>query len=618
MKLWRPRSPALAAALQMLVVGGTAMVGIAVLSISIQRILLDDLRHSLGQIAQSTAALIDTRQHERFVAERHAKPDEYAAANQPLRTLITSNPDIRYAYTAIIDRGTMRYVLDGDPVHPTSVLEPDPDPPLPGENEVWRSRKLTVEEAPSATSWGVGIRAYAPICNQDGRMVAYVGVTMRAERYMASVRNIRRAVLLGAAVSMLLALVSGAVIWRAQRERNRALDQALAASRAKSQFLANMSHEIRTPMNAVIGMLDVLLKSNLGTEQNRFAATAHSSAQALLELINQVLDISKIEAGRMELERAPFDLHVCVESVLALIGPQAREKGLRVSCQFDTDHPLELVGDASRLRQILLNLVGNAVKFTHTGEVAVRVTQARDGRQGIKLRFEVSDTGIGIEKATQAMLFQPFTQADGTMTRRFGGTGLGLSIARELVALMAGEIGVASKPAAGSIFWFTARFEASASAKSTTATVPPTVSRAASDEPISQRLAGRVLIVEDNPVNLEVVTAMLDHLCIAHCPARDGNEAVAVARSGEFDVVLMDCQMPGMDGYDATRALRQNGIRDRRDRPVPIVALTANAFDDDRRRCLEAGMDGFLAKPITLAALRKELARWLTPTARAA
>jgi CheY-like chemotaxis protein len=216
------------------------------------------------------------------------------------------------------------------------------------------------------------------------------------------------------------------------------------------------------------------------------------------------------------------------------------------------------------------------------------------------------------------MLFQPFTQADGTMTRRFGGTGLGLSIARELVALMAGEIGVASKPAAGSIFWFTARFEASASAKSTPATVPPMVSRAASDEPISQRLAGRVLIVEDNPVNLEVVTAMLDHLCIAHCPARDGNEAVAVARSGEFDVVLMDCQMPGMDGYDATRALRQNGITDRRDRPVPIVALTANAFDDDRRRCLEAGMDGFLAKPITLAALQKELARWLTPTARAA
>jgi len=529
--------------------------------------------------------------------------------------------------------------------------------------------------------------------------------------------------------------------------REQALELARAAeeaSRAKSQFLANMSHEIRTPMNGVIGMIELLLDTSLSAKQRRFAQTVRSSADALLTLINDILDFSKIEAGKMALERIDFDLREAVEDVCELLAESAHKKGLELVHGIAEDVPSDVRGDPGRLRQILINLVGNAVKFTERGEIVVRVRALERSDAAMRLRFEVQDTGVGIVPEAQPHIFNLFTQGDGSTTRRYGGTGLGLAIARQLAGMMGGEIGVASEPGKGSTFWFSARFEASGeqarapwpradlrglkalvvddnatnreilgsqlkswgmravcapnavqalaqlrvaaggerfdlaildmmmpdmdglalarAIKSDPALVAvrliiltsmglrgdaadarQTGVEAYLTKPVRQselynalatvmgkpapggalvtrhRMAhgrrpavrrARVLLAEDNPVNQEVALGMLEFLGCRAEAAADGEQVLERLARAEFDLVLMDCQMPRLDGYEATAAIRRLE-QERGLRRMPIVALTANAMSGDRDRCQAAGMDDYLSKPLRQEDLAAALARWL-------
>ncbi len=389
------------------------------------------------------------------------------------------------------------------------------------------------------------------------------------------------------------------------RELKAARDQAMEASRLKSQFLANMSHEIRTPMNGVLGAGNLLAATDLTDEQRAYVDILSSSGQALLTIINDVLDLSKIEAGRLELEPSTFTLLDPFTEVVNLLAPQASAKNVRLSLNADADLPLSVVGDAGRLRQIVTNLVGNAVKFTNVGHVLVDVSAEIRSSGDIMLHCAVSDSGIGIAEQDIGRLFAEFSQLDTSNARRFGGTGLGLAISDRLVRLMNGEIGCTPNPGGGSTFWFTAPF--ALGRPHSPARNDDAVTSTATPKGTAAPGAPAILIVEDNETNALILTHMLKLLGYRSDTVSNGADALEAAARETYSTILMDCQMPIMDGFTTTRRLRSRFAGDPR---IPIVAITATATTEDQERCLAAGMDDYLPKPIIMDRLGAVLTRW--------
>ncbi len=590
----------------------------------------ESLASELSVLSRLAADRLDLEGHRRALERGDIDSPEYAATVAPLREFVEAAESVRYVYTTRLDGERVVFGVDaalpidedGDGVIDQAGLGEHYDEAPAALLEAFRTGEPQVATEPYGDKWGTFVAAFRPLHGSDGTLEGVLAVEYDATAHAKRLASMDLAAACGTGVAALVSVLLAGVVYLTRRERRRVLDEleqarlrAEHASRVKSEFLANMSHEIRTPMTAILGYADVLREESEGAEWGARHADSleviSRNGHHLLAVINDILDISKIEAGRMTVERLPVDPGQVLRDSLQLLRPRAQERGLALEAELDPALPARMVCDPLRLRQILVNLIGNSLKFTERGSVVV---VARRNRAAQRLEIEVRDTGIGMTPDVLARVFEPFEQADSSLTRRYGGSGLGLPISRRLARMLGGTLDGSSVPGAGSTFTLTLPIvecepapAAGASERGDSSSETPAVrTQAEPQAPLPRRtpFAGlHLLLAEDSLSNCRLFTRILERMG-ARVTAVDNGRAVveALCEGGAFDgaplepppcsLVLLDMQMPVLDGYSAARILRERGAS------VPIVALTAHAMSDDREKCLSAGCDEYATKPI--------------------
>lgn len=617
----RPAKPALDGVLVALALVLVSSLGLGVAFHFAERAQVAAVESELLQLARTGAVLVDGDAHEALTPASEGSA-EHRRVLAPLVRFHRASQDLIYVYTAVLRDDRIVFVLDtaleyrvpGNTFPPTPIFTP-----YPGRDPDFRRAlvdgRATVNAEPVVERARTYMSAFAPFYDSAGRMVGVFCVDMWVGKLEERLASLRRAMLAAWAIVIVVSVLLGVVVARSRRaaalalarerdaaaqievERERAERLAVeadAANRAKSAFLAATSHELRTPMNGIIGMTALLRDTPLSAQQQEDLRVIDACGDSLLALIDDILDFSKIEAGRLQIEHVPFDVRACVDGAVDVVLPRARAKGLALTRAFDDAVPARVVGDSARLRQVVLNLVGNAVKFTDEGSVHVSVGV---GPANV-LRFAVRDTGIGVPKDRIDRLFKPFSQVDASTARVYGGSGLGLAICSGLVAAMGGEISVESEPSRGSVFTFTIPLVADGAS--------PSIAQAPAPGPslVAEGARRRILVAEDNTVNQAVVRRMLERMGHSVTLASHGREALDLLRTGTFDAVLLDVHMPQVDGLEVARCVAREWPRERRPR---IIALTASATASEREACLRAGMDDFLSKPLRFDALAAAL-----------